>query len=167
MKVTLTNLTYAAALSQETDAFDANLVIDGKVYGRVGNAGHGGCNHYSSQEGERLLNEYAKTLPLIETDMQDPHDPTKKFSYAPDADAVVNKAFQEALAARDLKRHLSGKVVYLSEGKIYSTKRLPRERLQALLAPETLEQNKARWKTDTVLNLLPFDQALEVFRKHA
>src|SRR5581483_9394545 len=111
MKITLTSLTYAERLSQETNAFDANLVIDGKTYGRVGNAGHGGCHHYSSQEGERLLDEYAKTLPMIETDMQDPHDPTKKFCYPQSADSLVDAAFSVALAERDLKRHLGRKIL--------------------------------------------------------
>lgn len=100
MKVTLTSLTYSARLSQETNAFDANLVIDGKHYGRVGNAGHGGPHEYSSNEGYRLLSEHAKTLPLIETDMPNTHGQPGNFSYAPDADSLVDKAFSVALATK-------------------------------------------------------------------
>lgn len=42
----LKNVKTLAAMSQETECFEASLYVDGKRVGTVGNAGHGGPNQY-------------------------------------------------------------------------------------------------------------------------
>ena len=57
-------------MSQETNAFTCDLVVDGKTIGYCRNDGCGGSTDYHAFEGKRdiLLSaeEYAKTLPDIE-----------------------------------------------------------------------------------------------------
>ena len=68
MKIELQNLQYNEALSQETPAFTASLIINGEPRGTVRNNGTGGGNFYSDPKIEREINAYAKTLPLVNFD---------------------------------------------------------------------------------------------------
>lgn len=65
MNITLTNFKYIKSLSKETNAFSANVIIDGKLAGTVSNHGHGGANMYNPFGLKTILDEYAKTLPPI------------------------------------------------------------------------------------------------------
>ena len=75
MKITLTKISHNAALSQETNAFCAVVVIDGVPSLYVRNEGHGGCNSYDAislkQTNEeydaayKQLSDYAASLPKI------------------------------------------------------------------------------------------------------
>lgn len=66
MKIQLKNLEHNEALSRETPAFTATLVVDGVEKGQVQNDGSGGANRYSDRTIERELDAYAATLPLVE-----------------------------------------------------------------------------------------------------
>jgi|LakMenEpi03Aug12_release.lakeMendotaPanAssembly.Ray.scaffolds.fasta_scaffold525872_1 hypothetical protein len=68
MKLALTNLEHFDALSQETPAFTADLIVDGTPRGKVRNHGSGGANFYTDPKVEREIDAYAKTLPMVEFD---------------------------------------------------------------------------------------------------
>ncbi len=65
MKIELRRISHNARLSEETEAFAADLYIDGEKRGTVSNRGHGGCHDYSDWNTAKELNEYAKTLPRL------------------------------------------------------------------------------------------------------
>jgi hypothetical protein len=44
-RLTIGALKYFAAMSEETNAFTANVLLDGKLIGYADNAGHGGATH--------------------------------------------------------------------------------------------------------------------------
>ncbi len=66
MKIELRRISHNSRLSQETEAFAADLYIDGKKRGTVENDGHGGSHNFSDWNAAKELNEYGKTLPRLE-----------------------------------------------------------------------------------------------------
>jgi len=77
---------------------------------------------------------------------------------------VVDDLVTEWLIARDLKRLLNGRLVYVAlDGKVRLTKKLPPAQLNALLTDPALPQ-KIKPAAAHVLNLLPFDRALALYR---
>ena len=69
MKIELKKIKFSEHLSEETNAFTADLYINGKNAGYVKNDGQGGCTDYYPNEGMReLVNEaeqHCLTLPPI------------------------------------------------------------------------------------------------------
>ncbi|MEN5196936.1 hypothetical protein [Sphingobacterium faecium] len=71
MKIELKSIYHSIQLSEETEAFTANLYINGVHAGYAKNEGHGGNTHYQGKDekGRELIrqaDEYCKTLPPIE-----------------------------------------------------------------------------------------------------
>jgi hypothetical protein len=68
MKIQLKNIQHSEALSEETNAFSANLYINDIKAGTASNRGHGGPTDYHAfhERGRQLIQEaeeYCKTLP--------------------------------------------------------------------------------------------------------
>lgn len=157
MKVELRNLKYAQFASEETNCFEATLVIDGKPRGMVRNEGHGGSHIYDDWNACKELDVHAKTLPVIRSEHLIDGKP---FEYPQDADSLVDDAFMVALAEKDLKRLLKTKVLMVKDGKLLGTKKVP-----AAQMPRAIQQFVAKGDS-VVLNAIPFEQALELYRKH-
>lgn len=110
MKIELKNIQHSESLSEETNAFTANLYIDGKFAGYARNDGRGGNTHIQPKENtdwELIKNaeEYCKTLPpyTYEADGQ-------KHTMQMDLEAVVDDLVVEHLRKkywRQLERKLS------------------------------------------------------------
>lgn len=71
MKIELKSIHHSIQLSEETEAFTANLYINGVHAGYTKNEGHGGNTHYQGKDekGRELIRqaeEHCKTLPPIE-----------------------------------------------------------------------------------------------------
>jgi hypothetical protein len=71
MKIELKNIKHSPSLSEETEAFTANLYINGKHAGYAKNSGHGGSTDYGAinEEGRKLITEaeaFCKALPAKE-----------------------------------------------------------------------------------------------------
>lgn len=172
MLVTLKRITHNARLSQETQAFAADLCIDGKKVCEVRNEGHGGSHEYSDWSVARKLNDYAKTLPPhVSDDMMDPHDPTKPFSYPQTADSLVDDELEKFLKEKDAKRlrttftkTLASKVCWIDSVKggvwAVSLTGFVGERREVAATTITARE-KARGHT--VLNTLPFDEAFALW----
>ncbi|ANF52997.1 hypothetical protein A0O34_21820 [Chryseobacterium glaciei] len=68
MKIELKSIQYSEKLSEETNAFSANLYIDGIKAGTASNRGHGGPTTYRAddQKGQKLIDDaevYCRSLP--------------------------------------------------------------------------------------------------------
>ncbi len=68
MNIELKNIKHSPSLSEETEAFTANIYIDGVLAGYASNRGHGGPTDYShtNEKGLELIRkaeEYCKGLP--------------------------------------------------------------------------------------------------------
>ncbi len=141
MKIELRKITYNARLSQETSAYAADVWIDGVKRGSVQNAGHGGPDMVYPQQLAVELYNYAKTLP-----------PTVYQGMTLDAsiEGVFGDLLQTHLVTKDLTRALKTKTLFtVADGKIYSVKGHGPPPKDAIL----------------VLNNMPFDEALKVFRR--
>jgi len=149
MKIEIRNVKHAKFLSEETDCFEATVLIDGKVVGSVKNEGHGGNNFYYPRELESTLDDHAKTLPQCQT------------QYGPldmSADLVIGDLFSNWLLEKDLKKTLKSKILFLRDGKLLQVKKIDGD-----LAIQHVEKYKNALKTETILNVLPFDEALKIF----
>jgi len=68
MKIELTNIQTNKALSLETPAFAATVVINDIERGTVRNSGNGGAIIWHDYDAEREITEYAATLPPVDFD---------------------------------------------------------------------------------------------------
>lgn len=55
MQIELKNIKFSEALSEETNAFVADVYVNGKKVAYAKNDGHGGCTFYHAYEGKREL----------------------------------------------------------------------------------------------------------------
>jgi hypothetical protein len=67
MNITLKNIKYVAALSEETPCYTAAVYIDGKKAGTVSNRGHGGPDEVNidDKDLDRQLQEFIKQQPPV------------------------------------------------------------------------------------------------------
>ena len=163
MKVEIKNVKYSEWSSHETNCFNASVYIDGKRVGTARNDGSGGPNFYHPHSVEKALNQYAATLPpsvfTYEKDGQDVRGEMPQV-----ADDIIHELVMQHLYQNDLKRHLKSYILFVREDQVMSTKKLdPAQLISWLAKPELL----AKLKSDKILNLMPFAEALQVYIKHA
>ena|SRR5690348_9086905 len=149
MKIEIRNVKHAKFASQETECFEATVLIDGKVEGHVSNEGHGGNNMYHPFQLEEKLDAYAKTLPPYKSQYGD---------LEMSSDLLIGDLFTKWLLEKDLKRTLKSKILFLRDGKLLQIKKVEGD-----LAPQHVDKYKVALKTDTILNVLPFNEALDIF----
>ena len=152
MKIELKAIQYAAFSSEETNCYTANLYIDGRKIGSVGNDGHGGPDHFRGDHAAfAAADAWCKAnLPrwqcndrLIETDLE----------------MRCGELVDAWIGARDLKTALRSKVLLRKpeDGLIYEVKH--RGQVEA-----TMAALRKRHPGATILNALPFDEALTLYR---
>lgn len=147
MKIELRKVSHYPRLSQETEAFNADIYIDGVKRGEVENDGHGGMNFIHPHTLAAEIDAYTKTLP------PDPPMPGHE-EYGPfaiTADYLMSKLIEEHLIKKDLQKALKKKILFLRDGKIYETK--------GGFINETPGLK--------ILNNLPFDEALKLYVAYA
>ncbi len=137
MKIELRKLSRIARMSNETECFSAEVLVDGVLRGTVENAGRGGAHLYRPHTLEKLLDEHAKTLPKVK--ILDGEEP-----YEQHADLVVDRLVLRCVEGKRLARMLKTKVVFERQGKIYAGKVPPKD-------------------ASRILNEMPFDDALTLF----
>ena len=142
MKIELKKVSYSERLSEETSAFVADVYIDGKKRGEARNDGHGGPTTIHPVDLEREIDAYAKTLP------PEPNPWEKGGTIQPDAEILIDDALTDYLDRRDLKRALGRRTLFVRGGKLLEMK---------------VKGVRPR-DAEVVLNDLPFDEALRVFR---
>lgn len=103
-KIELRRITHNARLSQETNAFAADIYVDGKKVGTAQNAGHGGPTdyHITPRELREAIEDYAKSLPPVQVGSQ---------SLPMDLEFCIDLLLEDYLRAKEdakmTKRHLS------------------------------------------------------------
>lgn len=150
MNITVKNVKHYPTMSEETLCFEASIYIDGKAAGGVSNRGYGGCNSYDNHTTEATLNAYAKTLPQFASVVTDPTT-NLPMMLSQDADMLISDLVNRWLSARDLKKALKKKIVFVND----------HNRLMEL-TPMT-PANLARLSGKQVLNTMPFDDALALY----
>lgn len=113
MKIELKSFKHYAGMSEETNAFTANVYINNKLTAYAKNDGHGGCTYYSitstdNETRDRLKSaeEYCKNLPDIVTDIK-----TKDgsfFSYKQNLEHYIDQLVSNKIETQWLNR-LAGK----------------------------------------------------------
>ena len=153
MKIELKNVKHSEFASHETHCFEASVYIDGKRAGIVSNDGQGGSNNYDSRALVEALKAHAKTLPKLRYE---------EHEFEQDADTLIGNLLMDHLYAKDLKRALSTRVLFVNkDGILKETKAFKKEDLANLLRNPTLT---TRLESDKILNVMPFDVALSTYR---
>lgn len=162
MKIELRKIDYSASLSEETNAFSAEVWIDGRKEGWAQNHGTGGPTNVQPDTLRLRLDEYGKTLPKVDIGASlggEPH------LIVQDAEWIVGHMLDDWILLRDLRKRLKKRVLYIELGKhgIMQTKVLPPERIRQILGSAEL---KAKWRVETWLNGVSEEEALKLFREH-
>jgi hypothetical protein len=161
-RISLKNLKVHTRLSEETPCYTASIYFDGKKVAEVENRGDGGCdNHYiTNQPGWDEMQNYVDTF---EPEVWNHGDSCGAMM--PDIEWVCAELINDWYVERDLKALLRKRVLFLrpdAEG-IYQTK--------ALRNKAAVEAAAIRYADDErvskILNLMPFDGALAIYREHA
>lgn len=112
MQIELKKISHSPSLSEETEAFTAEIYINGKNVGYAKNSGHGGSTDYHAhyngndkdmKENRRLLEEaeaYCKTLPAKPFDLGGGHKGVHKM----DLESFIDDELYKFLAQKDIKK---------------------------------------------------------------
>ncbi len=154
MNIELKNVQYAAFSSEETACYSASLYVDGKKIGVVSNDGHGGCDRFhGDQAAYAAADAWCRAnLPKIVFDGRDPLDANIETCCA--------RLLDRWLIARDLKRDMKTKILMRDpgDGHVYSVKHRGKPE-------ETIAGIGKRYPGAAILNRLPFDEALTIYRE--
>lgn len=175
MNVTLKNIKYAAFMSEETNCFEATIYVDGKKAGHASNEGHGGPTSIHPSELETRLNAYGKTLPRVPFTMTEEQWAITEASGAsiPDGTSfeqngeyIIDKLIGDWLDAKTLKKQMSKKLLFTKLGAngIYETNTLTKAFIERTRKDRSL---LSKIDYEKVLNFLPFEEALEIYKTAA
>lgn len=154
MKVELKKIHYSASLSQETAAFVADVWVDGKLRGSVRNSGHGGPDIVAPPSLAAEIEAYAKTLPPLPGDAELGPLPMS-------AELLFAGLLEDHLASKRLKKLMKDRVLFTDKGRkgIFELRAIKGDSLSSLA-----NAVRKSSKTDKVLNDLPFEEAVRIYR---
>lgn len=150
-RVQLKNVKYSEWASQETNCFQATVYIDGKKVGSCQNEGSGGPTSFFPEHLVDTLNQIAKEELKPEWT---PPEWGESIMIEPDAEILVDKLLCDHLIERDIKKTMKKYVLFTKKGQkgVWQKK--------GSVAPESGE-------VDLVLNSLPLDEIVEIFKQNA
>jgi hypothetical protein len=155
MKIELKNIKFSEALSEETNAFTADLYINGKKVGYCRNDGRGGCTDYHAynvqdREVIKKAEEYFKSLPKA-------HSERFNFDYQPTLELAIGDLLDEWLLAKEqkkMKKQMETKIlVGIPNGMSYSYYNLkrPLSTLPTKPLQDAVDRIKAKLKAGEVI----------------
>lgn len=164
-KIELRGIKHMARLSEETFCYSADLYVDGTLLAQVSNHGHGGCDMVHPAKGRSQSDIDAieawidATMPEKDTGMLIEGKP---FMMKPTLESICSGQVADFLTAKDLTKLLARTVAFITDtGEMRSyTGKIPAEQRTALCL-----QTAQKYPGCKVLNVLPFDQALALYRK--
>jgi hypothetical protein len=167
MRITLSAVTVVNALSDETTCFTAQVLIDGVLAGHVSNRGTGGAHAIQPVELESRLTAYAATLPPRTLSAMVAEGRRDSFQVPASADGLIDEALDAVLVARDLRKLMKSRIVYVdaTTGTVYQTRVLRPTVLAGLLHAEA--DTRVQLKASAFLNTMPFEAALDIYRRTA
>ena len=160
MKIELKNVKHMESMSEETNCYTATLHADGKKIGQVSNEGHGGPDmfhgdHEAYARAEAWIKE---NVPPLESSIGG--DPLEM-----DMELFCGQLLETWLISRDLKKSLRSRVVFTEPGRdgIFEL------RFKGCRKVDDRHVQVAREKHPraTILNALPFEEALAIYRTAA
>lgn len=160
--ITIKNLKVNDTLSEETTCYSATIYVDGVKFGETGNDGHGGCDRILScapgvtrADFDKLDERIAATYPRIVHDGTDLGPCNLEW--------LVSGLIEDAQWAKDFRRAAKGKVLMITPGEkgVSSLKVKPPHTLAQYIA-----HARTRWPGSTILNDLPEDEAVKLFREN-
>ena len=100
MKIELKSIKFSEAMSEETNAFTANLYINGKKVGYCKNQGHGGCTDYNADSPEfrsviKDAETYCSALPKTKW---------KGMEFDQSLESVIDQLLEDWLKAKEVKK---------------------------------------------------------------
>ena len=168
-KVEIKNVVHATNMSEETNAFTADLWVDGKKTGGAKNDGRGGCTAYWAN-GKVVDNQWevdaAASDRLKQADQEARNDESLE-SYLRCLDYIIDELVQDDLHWKEhLKAARKAKVEYVDAGEVYQVQL----RGGGKPSPELLEiVKKTQWWENhyIMLNGLSKEEFTKVMRKCA
>ncbi len=153
MKIDLKSIQHSVFASQETNCYTANLYVDGRKIGTVGNDGHGGCDYFhGDQAAYAAVDTWCRAnLPKWTGFKADPIDT--------DLEHHCGTLFDDWLAARHLRSTLRTNVLFVKsdDGRLYQVRH--RGKIEATISAVACQHPGAN-----ILNGQPFDAALALYR---
>lgn len=112
MEIQLKKVYFSEQLSEETNAFTADVYFKGKRIGYAKNDGHGGCTDVRTYGRETIkqfneAEEYAKSLPQIEHEFNG-----KVHKWDSNLEAVVDDLFTEWLNKKEIQKEQRKGIFY-------------------------------------------------------
>jgi hypothetical protein len=165
-KFELRKISYNSRLSEETSAYAADLWVDGRLFCHVSNHGHGGCDMQRPAKGVtpeqvRALNDEIKaTYPKRVA--EDLVINGKPFEMEQDIESICGELLADHLIASDLRRILKRTIAFVdpTDKKVRDYKGKFEGVQRAHLVTHTLRTKPGA----VILNNLPFDEALAIFK---
>ena len=115
LNLELRNIHYSASLSEETNAYSADVYLDGKKVCTVSNHGQGSCDdqYWLDPDAEAKVTAAFKALPMRDTGMELHGEP---FMVQPDLEDWCGTEVAVYLSKRDFARHTKKKVLVVVPG---------------------------------------------------
>ena len=157
MKIDLKKISHNERLSEETNAYSADLWIDGKKIGTVSNAGHGGPDMFHGDQ-----TAYAAADAWCRENL--PRWSMGDESHETDLEMHCADLLENHLVSKDLRAALRRSVVFQIPGE--TILRELRWKGVRQITDQHLAQARKAHPRATILNDLPFDVALGIFRKN-
>ena len=173
-RVSLMSLKVADFASEETLCFSAVVLFDGEPIAEARNDGHGGCTFLHPIKGAQTrladAEAFAKSLPPLVTEYDDPNDRSGRLTIDVTLDFLVDHIAQETHADRKIRtafnRDIANKVLFVRDNRLMFLKGL---KLKWLPDRTALYANirATHGPATIVLNELPQDEAFALWKKHA
>jgi len=164
MKLELKAIKHTSWASHETHCFQAALYVEGKPVAVVGNDGQGGCDY--EYDHPKCKADYRVTMKAVHDYFKSlPKEPSEwsEDGFAQQLEYWCADQVNEFLSVRELKRKFKSHVVYQRKGTgaLYQTKYHP-----TVTKGEWIIDKQAGM-TRRILNDMPFDEALTLWRASA
>jgi hypothetical protein len=165
LAITLKRFQHYPRMSQETEAFNADLAYEGVVVGSAENNGHGGCTFVH-------LNDKGRAIPSLVEASRIPEFSNGEFnddSLTRIVDELVEKTLRDKWVAKQRKKtekQLATKVLFNRKGDkdgSFRTYNLTGKSPAEVLA--FAKQVAGQPDVTRVLNLMPFDEAFNLLVK--
>jgi hypothetical protein len=116
MQIELNNIIHTPSLSLETEAFTAELYIDGVFAGMASNSGQGGLNKYIplNNEGYELIKKaerFCSALPALQHPKTNEHG---EFSVPMDLEIYISKLVGDYLNQKS-RKHYTNQLIYVMD----------------------------------------------------
>lgn len=166
MKIELKNIKHSQFASEETNCFQATIYVNGKKAGGAKNDGNGGQTHiwWDNRDLGTQAEAHVAALPEETTVFGD-----QEFTMKPTIDSFVDDLLMDHLIAKDFKRDIKNRLLFTKKGEsgVSQTKRIETASMQRLIGSgeERVKEALKVQNIDQILNFLPADEALKIYRK--